>query len=64
MKRDLASILDALIFCKRIVEFTKDIEEEDFIQDLKTHLSLVWSVVKNQIPELIDILELIVPFSE
>jgi hypothetical protein len=28
------------------------------------NLPLIWSVVKNEIPELIDILELIVPFSE
>lgn len=36
MKHDLASALDALIFCKRILEFIKDIEEEDFIQDFKS----------------------------
>lgn len=28
------------------------------------NISLVWSVVKNQIPELIDILQVIIPFSE
>lgn len=44
MKRDLASILDALIFCKRIVEFTKDIEEEDFIQDLKTQAAVMYEI--------------------
>ncbi|MBE9176778.1 DUF86 domain-containing protein [Synechocystis salina LEGE 06155] len=36
MNRDLASILDALIFARRIILFTKDMPEEEFFSDIKT----------------------------
>ncbi|WP_342596706.1 DUF86 domain-containing protein [Cyanobacterium aponinum UTEX 3222] len=107
MNRDLASLVDALIFAKRITDFTQNMEKEDFANDLKTqaavmyeisvlgeamrristefyeknpqipykqiigmrnklvhdydgiNTALVWSVSQVQIPELINILELI-----
>mgnify|MGYP001806887128 CR=1 FL=1 len=109
MNRDLASILDALIFARRIVTFTTDMTEENFFTDIKTqdavmrniavlgealrrispefrqtysqipynqiigmrnklvhdydgiNLELIWDVIENYIPDLINQLEKIVP---
>lgn len=109
MERDLASILDALIFSRRIMTFTAGMTEEMFANDLKTqdavmrnisvlgealrrispefralhpeipysqiigmrnklvhdydgiNLELIWDVIENKIPELIKVLEEILP---
>lgn len=36
MDRDQASVLDALIFARRILEFTTGMDEVMFTEDLKT----------------------------
>lgn len=112
MERDLAFILDALIFAKRILDFTSGMDEQDFKNDLKTqaavlyqisvlgesirrisphfqeqhpeipyskiigmrnklvhdyegiNIQVVWSVIQTNIPELIAILEKIVPLEK
>lgn len=109
MKSDWASLLDALIFAKQILNFTEDMDQEEFEADLKTqaailyeisilgeayrrlsdefreaypqipyrkiiamrnrlvhdydgiNLGLVWSVVQQDIPELIDLMESLLP---
>lgn len=109
MNRDLASVLDALIFARRIITFTQQMTEEEFFVDIKTqdavmrnisilgealrrvspefraihseipygkiismrnklvhdydgvNLELIWDVVENYIPVLIQQLESIIP---
>lgn len=109
MNRDLASVLDALIFARRITTYTKDMEDEQFFSDIKTqdavmrniailgealrrvspefravhpeipytqiigmrnklvhdydgiNVELIWDVIQNYIPDLIQQLEDIIP---
>ena len=109
MGRDPASLLDALIFTKRILSFTVGMDKTDFADDLKTqaavlyeisilgealrrisaefrdnnpqipykkiiamrnklvheydgiNLDLVWDVVQNDIPELVELIAPLVP---
>ncbi|GAB4312504.1 MAG: hypothetical protein Kow0091_19160 [Geminocystis sp.] len=44
MNRDLASLVDALIFAKRITDFTQNMEEEDFANDLKTQTAVMYEI--------------------
>lgn len=44
MNRDLASLVDALIFAKRITDFTQNMEEEDFANDLKTQAAVMYEI--------------------
>ena len=112
MGRDEASILDALIFAKQILEFTTGMNQESFAANLKTqyavlyqitvlgealrrissefqqqhpeipyrevigmrnklvhdyddvNIPLVWQVIETSIPDLIVVLERIVPLEE
>lgn len=109
MSRDPASLLDALIFTKRILSFTVGMDQATFADDLKTqaavlyeisilgealrrisaefrdnnpqipykkiiamrnklvheydgiNLDLVWDVVQNDIPELVELIAPLVP---
>lgn len=44
MERDEASILDALIFAQRILEFTSGLDEEMFASDLKTQAAVLYEI--------------------
>jgi uncharacterized protein with HEPN domain len=44
MERDEASILDALIFAQRILEFTSGLDEEMFANDLKTQAAVLYEI--------------------
>lgn len=44
MERDEASILDALIFAQRILDFTSGMDEEMFANDLKTQAAVLYEI--------------------
>lgn len=44
MERDETSILDALIFAQRILDFTSDMDEETFAHDLKTQAAVLYQI--------------------
>lgn len=44
MERDKAFILDALIFAERILEFTSEMDEEMFANDLKTQAAVLYEI--------------------
>ena len=44
MDRDEASVLDALIFARRILEFTTGMDEVMFIEDLKTQAAVLYEI--------------------
>ena len=44
MEKDKAFILDALIFAERILEFTSEMDEEMFANDLKTQAAVLYEI--------------------
>ena len=44
MDRDQASVLDALIFARRILEFTTGMDEVMFTEDLKTQAAVLYEI--------------------
>jgi uncharacterized protein with HEPN domain len=44
MERDESSILDALIFAQRILEFTSEMNEGVFVKDLKTQAAVLYEI--------------------
>ncbi len=44
LERDKAFILDALIFAQRIVDFTGDMDEDIFANDLKTQAAVLYQI--------------------
>lgn len=44
LERDKAFILDALIFAQRILDFTSDMDEEIFANDLKTQAAVLYQI--------------------
>ncbi|GBF80353.1 HepT-like ribonuclease domain-containing protein [Aphanothece sacrum] len=44
MEKDKASILDALIFAQRILEFTSGMDEKMFANDLKTQAAVLYEI--------------------
>ncbi len=44
MERDLASVLDALIFSRKIMKFTEGMSKEEFNLDFKTQDAVMYNV--------------------
>ena len=44
MEKDKAFILDALIFAERTLEFTSEMDEEMFANDLKTQAAVLYEI--------------------
>lgn len=45
MQRNKAYLLDAIVFCRSILEFSLDITREDFLQDLKTQRAILYDII-------------------